>query len=236
MPYLPDNQFAPLTFSWGFFDAPFEKVVKELVQWRECHCSKVTTAPLTGSLPQLLPKLEPLTIGVTKELVLETSSPWVALFANNHIGGEVKSPISVVSERLSCRGLVVDARPNTLSGAYDRRRGVYGAVGFETYTPDSQHHRHIERTVMAMNDGGRWQFYTQGDPLPFERLECYSARRIKDRMTTEMLEEYGNAMGLRLFDPEFYGPTASLVTLTCILPPGAPERTLQQIQWEMGLR
>lgn len=46
------------------------------------------------------------------------------------------------------------------------------------------------RVVSASNDGGRWVFDQFGEPFPFEKVERYQERRVRDRFTFEMLKEY----------------------------------------------
>jgi hypothetical protein len=47
-----------------------------------------------------------------------------------------------------------------------------------------------------MNDGGRWDFSAEGNPLPFEAMAAYGRRRIRDRFTAEMLYDYLEALGV----------------------------------------
>jgi hypothetical protein len=51
------------------------------------------------------------------------------------------------------------------------------------------------RDVRATRDG-RWVFGEGGDPLPFEDLESYRAKRIADRLTPRHLERYAIALGI----------------------------------------
>ena len=46
------------------------------------------------------------------------------------------------------------------------------------------------RLIRIMKDGPRWDFFTMGTPLSFEKTENYKKRRIKDRFTEELLLEY----------------------------------------------
>jgi hypothetical protein len=73
----------------------------------------------------------------------------------------------------------------------------------------------LSRSIVAMNDGGRWYFHLKGTPLPFEQPEHYRARRVKDRFTIPMLRDYLAAMDIRAFDADFYAPDrmATLIEL-----------------------
>src|SRR5262249_42389236 len=67
------------------------------------------------------------------------------------------------------------------------------------------------RAIDAAHDGGGWVFETSGDIQPYEKPEMYVARRVRDRFTPDLLEEYCRALGIRLFDEHFYGPKGILI-------------------------
>jgi hypothetical protein len=58
--------------------------------------------------------------------------------------------------------------------------------------------------VGCYEDG--WEFTAKGPVLPFEHTERYRARRIRDRFTPEMLQSYCRALGIDVFNADFYGP------------------------------
>jgi hypothetical protein len=70
----------------------------------------------------------------------------------------------------------------------------------------------------------------EGDPLPFEKPEYYQARRVRDRFTDAMLEEYCRALGIDLFNENFYGPRFGILRDMRPLPPGTPQETYQSLQ------
>jgi hypothetical protein len=110
--------------------------------------------------------------------------------------------MSYLAERLGCRGLRVVAVPHTLQ----KDKGRYGAVMLEMYGPHETHWLNYVRALGASNDGGRWVFDQSGEPFPFERLEQYQARRVRDRFTFDMLREYLRHLGLSPFEESFYLP------------------------------
>jgi hypothetical protein len=91
------------------------------------------------------------------------------------------------------------------------------------------------RAIYAANDGGRWTFGAHGEVQPFEKPESYTARRVKDRLTPEMLEEYCAALGVRYFDPSFYLPEGVLIEVSSRLPFGHRGEPLEQVQQELGV-
>jgi hypothetical protein len=50
-----------------------------------------------------------------------------------------------------------------------------------------------------------------GTPQPFEDLAVYQRRRVRDRLTPDMLATYCGALGIRPFDQAFYGVRGQLV-------------------------
>ena len=56
-----------------------------------------------------------------------------------------------------------------------------------------------ERVVIALKED-RWTFYQQGEPLPFENLEYYNRRRIKDRINFDTIKEYLLKLGIDFYN------------------------------------
>ena len=61
--------------------------------------------------------------------------------------------------------------------------------------------------IYAANDGGKWCFDESGVAFPFEEVEKYGAKKIRDRFTGEMLDNYLNHLGVAAFDEKFYAPS-----------------------------
>ncbi|HSP81688.1 MAG TPA: hypothetical protein VLQ93_24425 [Myxococcaceae bacterium] len=104
-------------------------------------------------------------------------------------------------------------------------------VALEVFGPRNIGMRNYIRAINAANDGGRWVFLQTGEPFPFERLEQYRARRVRDRFTFDMLKEYLHHLGLSPFDEDFYlpaGAPAWLVAKTGPVLPQQREYTLPQ--------
>jgi hypothetical protein len=76
------------------------------------------------------------------------------------------------------------------------------------------------RTARALLDSGGWEFFQEGDPLPFEDVSHYSARMKKKRVTPEIIEEYLTRYGYGTLDADYW--------LT------APARSM--LLWDPGFR
>jgi hypothetical protein len=135
--------------------------------------------------------------------------------------------MAYMARTIGCRGLRVVTVPHTLR----KRKGRYGAVMLEVYGPHRTAWINTVRAVSASNDGGHWVFDECGEPFPFEKLEQYQQRRVRDRFTFDMLKEYLHHLGLSAFDESFYlpeGAPAWLVELTGPVVPNHEEFTLAQ--------
>lgn len=116
-------------------------------------------------------------------ILAPTRSSWLGIFDYNMRSHDYVAQL--LSEDARCRAVVVWlSDTNRRLDIYDSGRAI----------------RHLQ----ASDQDGRWEFYQSGEPLPFEDLEAYQRRRVRDRFTPEMLEAYSAALGLRPFDADFY--------------------------------
>lgn len=69
------------------------------------------------------------------------------------------------------------------------------------------------RTVYAMKDP-KWIFFETGEQQWFEKPELYTSRRIRDRMTKQIITQYCKALDLRIENPEFWVPSGKSLLFT----------------------
>jgi hypothetical protein len=232
---LLDDRWAPVTSTMGFLETSAEHAARAFAAWQGGLLAPrgiaVEVRPVSGPLEQALSALLPLTSPERRRhLFLPTRSAWTAYVDNARGGTDAASAMSYMAETLGCRGLRVVAVPHT----YRKGQGRYGAVMLDMYAP----HRtttgfNYVRALGASNDGGRWAFDQFGEPFPFEKLEQYQARRVRDRFTFDMLKEYLHHLGLSPFEEDFYlpqGAPAWLVEKTGPVVPTHKEYTLAQAQ------
>lgn len=205
MKYLLDNKLAPLTFNWGFLEAPVEAVKDSYVSWQKKILHSVKVEVIDLSLADALRKLEPLDMGSQRVLFLSTKSKWTACFDNGVKGGNPATFVGELAERLKCRGVTCSVVPNTLNKSDRGKLGTWGAIRFTLFAPEPRQRLNIDRSVSVINDVRGWKFETLGSVQPFEQVERYTAKMVADRFTPEMLEEYCRALGIELFDEDFYG-------------------------------
>ena len=71
----------------------------------------------------------------------------------------------------------------------------------------------LQRAVRAMQDAPRWDFFQQGAPLPFEAVQAYTARRVRDRLQRAAVLDYLHAWGAPVRDTAFWHSAQQAVTL-----------------------
>ena len=232
MKLLLDDRWAPITSEMGFLETNAEHAARALTAWRAGLQAPrgiaVEARPVSGPLEQALSSLLPMTSPETRrELFIPTRSPWTAYVENGWGGTDASSVMRYMARTLGCRSLCVVAVPHTLQ----KDKGRYGAVMLEVYGPHQTAWLNLVRALGASNDGGRWVFDQSGEPFPFEKVEQYQARRVRDRFTFDMLKEYLHHLGLSPFEDDFYlpqGAPAWLVERTGTFVPAQTEYTLAQ--------
>jgi len=224
MKALLENKFAPITFTCGFIEYPFAKLSQAFARWQNELDAKFGTqtelSRFRASLSDALLRLEPLTTPLDRYLWIETRSDWSAIFSNGLRVNEWASPVSDVSTVLKCRGLETVFIPDRSNRKVKEGLRVYGAVAFTLYGPDKTDWLNRIRYVALTNDVGGWEFVADGEVQPYENIEAYQKRRVVDRFTIEMLQSYCAALGIELFDANFYGGQCLLSHTKRTTPPG----------------
>jgi hypothetical protein len=206
---LLDNACAPTTFSFGFVQSPIAQFSEAFISWQQEIFSKsaaeIEFTPFSAPLPAALLRLEPLMSPQGRYLLVETQSNWSAIFSNGLRTNDVFSPVSYLSEVLKCYGLLVNSTPDRSHKAGKDGLQIYGAVTFTLYGPEKTDWLNRIRHVGVTKDIGGWEFAAEGEVQPYERTESYQKRELVDRFSVEMLESYCKALGIELFDANFYG-------------------------------
>jgi hypothetical protein len=208
---LLEDRWAPVTSEMGFLELGAEQAAHAFATWHRglviSHGLTLEVLPVSGTLEQVLSCLLPLSEGEPRRrLFIPTRSAWTAYFENGWTGTDAASPLGYMARWLSIRCLRVVAVPHTLRGD----RGRYGSVMLEVFGPAQPGKiNNYVRSIYAANDGGRWVFGHSGEPFPFEQMEKYQERKVRDRFTFDMLKDYLRHLGLSPFDADFYLPEGS---------------------------
>ncbi len=239
MKTLLEDRFAPITSTAGFWEAPLEEVEATLYQWSHSLNRRTSKLALADPFPEILHRLEPLTIPLLqRELLIGTASSWTAYFNNSLSGTDAFGPVSHLCQLLKCRGAIVSCAPHTIrfkDGKADG--GRFGIIRFELYGAEQTEWLNCIRSVCLASDIGGWTFQAAGQVQPFEQVERYAARRKTDRFTAEMLEEYCLALGIRYFDPGYYQGGSILFEANRPMPPERSRSlTLEELQRERKIK
>jgi hypothetical protein len=224
MKALLDNRFAPITFSWGFVEAPFEEYSTAFISWWNQLSISFNSVGFDEDFSKALLRLEPLQSPQNRYLIVETKSRWTAIFSNGLRANDVASPVGHLSKILNCRGVRVCCIPDRseLENRSDALQ-IYGCVAFVLHGSVTTGPLNDVRQVSFMNDGGEWKFTLLGEAQPYEQVTQYSQPRIRDRFTSEMLESYCAALGIQAFDSKFYGLRGVLLDKLTKLPNVSPQ-------------
>jgi len=142
---------------------------------------------------------------------------------------------------MTCRTIwSVATASHALFRAPERRaRAVVGHSIVEVDGPEKTENINLSSEIRLQNDAGRWEFFLQGTPFPFEETRSYKARRKTDRFTFDMMKRYLRELGLRPFDGDFYlpssGDSATLVELSGNLPSSGRDVPLDEAQRLNGI-
>lgn len=231
MQTLLNERFAPTTSSIGFLRLKLDEAVEALTEWRQSLVpEKVSSEEVKTRFPDCLGALEPLTAGARpRELLVEASDGWTAYFDCSLRGTDAVSAIGYLTRKAACQGLAVETVPHT-AGTPGVKNGRYGSVQFQMFGPLKTHFINYVRTIAVAFDGSRWVFSANGTEQWFEKTEAYHSRRVRDRLTSEMLGCYCKALDLDVFNADAYGPRSILVESEVKMPSDAPVLSLTEVQ------
>jgi len=127
-------------------------------------------------------------------LLLPTHSKWVVLWRNSFLcdgSDSICLPLTRQHGLTTIHWSAHDDWTTFQSGAmFHYRRN--SAVGL------------VERRVQAAQTDKRWDFFEQGEPLPEEDIEGYSARRKRDRLNEKRVIELLARLDAHPWDERFY--------------------------------
>lgn len=186
MKALLNNERAPVTFGGGFIESPFSEYCKAFTSWWKQLELEFETHSFDADLRDALLKLEPLQMPQNRYLITETQSRWTAIFSNSQLGSDVWSVVSYLCKVLSCRGVTIQCSPS-LTKREGKRTSIlaYAATSFTLDGPYQTAWLNEIRHVSARKDGGPWKFFQRGELQPYEQVERYKSKHIRDRFTPD---------------------------------------------------
>ncbi len=234
---LFDDKYAPITSEIGFLECDPKKAADAFQEWQNPIQARrgirLNRREVAGDLPTRIQMLLPLTsVEARRFLFSPTRGNWTAYLDNGWRGTDVFSTVSYLSSTIGCRGIRAVSVPHGVRKIGGKEHGRSGATILELYVADSSScsFHNIRRSVSAVYEG-RWTFNATGEPpLEFEQLERYKVRRVRDRFTPDMLDEYLRNFGIHFFSPDFYDvpQPAYLIWKEGPSAPGLQEYSLDQ--------
>jgi hypothetical protein len=180
--------------------------LETLAAWRaESRIPTFEAPPVTLEEPvaSMLMRLEPFSPISHRELIVATRGEWTAHF-NSGIRGTDFPSIGYLAQRMETEAM-------HLYLCDDPALRAIGGVTFTLYGPRPTEWLNVVRHVGWLQDGDRPKFAEQGAPLPFEQVATYKARRMRDRLTKNLVLGYAEALGVRPLDEAFYSSRGSLI-------------------------
>lgn len=193
-PLLLGGSASPIGWWVTFIAAPLDDVGRWLRQrWFE---DRPHTVSDPGPYPACLGALEPLESPWTRHLLVEAGE-WTMHLGNSLLGGDPSAPGPVVCRELGCRVVV--------AGHTQRHGPGHETTALWVLGPEGPPPLRFVRTVQVQCTDGRWTWHEKGHPLPFERVDRYSAHRTRDRFDRALLVAYLAAQGIRPDEPQGFG-------------------------------
>ncbi|ALJ21134.1 hypothetical protein [Microbacterium sp. No. 7] len=192
----------------GFIKAPLTEVAERVVAWHEGLGLGPMRVDVDGGLVESATMLLPLgSAPVIRSLLVGTrGGEWTACFDANPSGGDPGGVLSVVGDRHGAATLMVTAVPfQGDSGAIGRRPGGY----LLSYSwPGREGPPRSIAVIEGEYSSSRYHYEAWGPVQSWEEPEHYTARRKRDRLTPALIEKYCRALGIDVFDLDFYcGPS-----------------------------
>ena len=202
----------PITTKLCFFKLEFNKILamfekrqKDLINiWSgKYHCNLLDS---NLNLKNKIELLNPLSHLPNQYLISETQSDWCLYIENGLYGTDAFSQPSYLAEEWKVEYLALYLDDNL-------DKGQHGAIMFhwgDGAVKESEY-QIKSRTVLLHKETEQLNFLHEGTPFPFEHLESYKKRVKRERLTIEMIGDYCNYFGIRLFDLDFYIGKSALI-------------------------
>jgi hypothetical protein len=184
---------SPIGWSVHYLDAGFDAVLDAIWDVRAGAKIEMRAAE---PYPAVLQTLVPFEAPWTRELVMPCGA-WTAYLNNGINGGDSTAIGQAVARQLSVRHVMAEHTLPYGPGHQATQLWISGPLGKPPLM--------VERVISATATNGRWEWHTSGEPLPFEDVDRYSARNIRDRFDRRMLLGYLNALGISADDDTAYG-------------------------------
>jgi hypothetical protein len=186
----------PFGLSAGtFIQAPLPEVERCLLHWASGNPANrdIRGRRVRSLLSEALPFLEPRFFNPDRGLLVGHASGWTAFFDNHSHQFAPGAELYV---------LALGLRTRTCYFLSETDGEEVGSVMLEYNEFDGS--KSVNTRQLWLANEGKWEFKQFGSPLPFERKEVYRARRMRDRLTPDLLREYGDKLSIRFWEGTQY--------------------------------
>ena len=149
--------------------------------------------PDAGLVDQLQ-SLLPLEMPYTRRLLVAHGQRWTAIFDNSRGGGDPYPAVGELARIAGVRGVVAGHTP--------QEQYPYPATQFHLLGRQGEYVRTID---CGLFDSGRWSFEARGREQPFEDLDAYGSKAVRERFTRPTLLRYLSALGIDADTASGYG-------------------------------
>jgi len=202
------KRWSPITSDIGLIQVSPPQLTSAFLEWQKSLGVTWRSVEVKAGLAATFDALLPLSQGKRRRAFVATRSGWTAQFQSGIQGSDPFPVMSLFAGKLGALAMRVCRSPQS---------ALYPATVWEVYAPPGLggNDLNYKRSVSAANDGGTWTFDESGERYAFEDVAAYSAPRMRDRFTPEMLDRYLAEFGLHPFDDDFYcvSPAAPAVIL-----------------------
>lgn len=177
------GDFRFLLRAYGLVDSCYSEFCEFFVHWNEQTLAKygqtVATKKMYGSFSEIAASIKELVApSPSTFLIVELAENRLAYFDNSLQGLSSSGALNVFSRKTG----------NTVYQIAN--------VNSETMLPNELHgtllskieHGDSVRTIHAIDEGNKWTFHQQGEPLRWETVEDYQKRSIRSRFTSDHID------------------------------------------------
>lgn len=176
---------------YGLVEATLEATTEGFGSHARADQSQMHLVTVTSSASSALEYLGIRTQPATRLVVVDLG-PWTAILTNHLNGSDFADHQFWAGRSLRVRTIrVVDSEARWWKRDGLRERLGYEARVFQLHGPEDA----VIRSIACADDGGRWIFEIEGEPLPIEASFEYDALRKKDRFTRQNLRDVLTAVG-----------------------------------------
>lgn len=199
----PNVPLFPLSLKSGtFIAASLSKVHQCLLYWASGNPADrdIRGRRLDQPFAEVLQHLEPRFFNPDRAILVELTNGWTAFFDNHSRHFAPAAELFILCQRL---------KTQTCHFFHETEGTQDGSSVFahNSFAPPST----VKERTVWLGKESRWEFRATGEPLPFENLEAYQSRRLRDRLPPALLLNYGKALGIPFWDLSTYTSTTVLL-------------------------